>query len=29
MKYMNVRLIRTDKEHRAALKEIETLWGAT
>jgi HTH-type transcriptional regulator/antitoxin HigA len=25
---MNVRPIRTDKQHRAALREIETLWGA-
>lgn len=25
---MNVRPIRTDKEHRAALREIEALWGA-
>lgn len=25
---MNVRPIRSDKEHRAALKEIEALWGA-
>lgn len=25
---MNVRPIRTDKEHRASLREIEALWGA-
>lgn len=25
---MNVRPIRTEKEHRAALREIEVLWGA-
>lgn len=25
---MNVRPVRTDKEHRAALREIEALWGA-
>lgn len=26
---MNIKPIRTDKEHRAALREIEALWGAT
>ena len=25
---MDIRPIRTDEEHRAALEEIETLWGA-
>ena len=25
---MDIRPIRTDAEHRAALKEIEALWGA-
>lgn len=25
---MNIKPIRTDKEHRAALREIEALWGA-
>lgn len=25
---MNVRPVRTDREHRAALREIEALWGA-
>ena len=26
---MEIRLIRTDKDHRAALAEIEKLWGAS
>jgi HTH-type transcriptional regulator / antitoxin HigA len=26
---VEIRLIRTDKDHRAALAEIEKLWGAS